>query len=113
MDYRKRLTHVRSNGIKPGYWTNCKKDELTQRLGEYEDTGLSPEEIKAALKENPIIPEDEFKKYLEDIKEMVTTWKKDRLGYLSRRQQLVDVILGSKDTVFSVDQMRQMFSLIK
>lgn len=113
MDYRKRLTHVRSNGIKSGYWTNCKKDELTQRLGEYEDTGLSPEEIKAALKENPIIPEDEFKKYLEDVKEMVATWKKERLGYLSRRQQLVDVILASEETVFSVDQLRQMFSLIK
>lgn len=34
---RDRLTHERCNGIKSGYWSPAKKDELIQRLGEYED----------------------------------------------------------------------------
>ena len=42
-----RLTHPRSSGIKTGYWSPNKKDELVERLAAYEDTGLTPEEIKA------------------------------------------------------------------
>ncbi len=42
-----RLTHPRSSGIKTGYWSSNKKDELVERLAAYEDTGLTPEEIKA------------------------------------------------------------------
>lgn len=41
-----RLTHVRRNGIKNGYWTPNKKEELVQRLAAYENTGLKPEEIE-------------------------------------------------------------------
>ena len=41
----KRLTARRVNGIKEGYWSTVKKDDLVQRLGRYEDTGLEPEEI--------------------------------------------------------------------
>lgn len=41
-----RLTGQRCNGIKTGYWSAAKKDELIQRLGEYEDTGLEPAEIR-------------------------------------------------------------------
>lgn len=41
----KRLTHPRSNGIKTGYWSSNKKDELVERLAEYEDTGMTPQEI--------------------------------------------------------------------
>lgn len=44
-----RLTSERCNGIKTGYWSPAKKDDLVQRLGAYEDTGLEPEEIKAAI----------------------------------------------------------------
>ena len=40
-----RLTEKRCNGIKSGYWTTAKKDELVQQLGRYEDSGLMPEEI--------------------------------------------------------------------
>lgn len=40
-----RLTHERSNGIKTGYWSPNKKDELVARLAEYENTGLTPVEI--------------------------------------------------------------------
>ena len=41
-----RLTHERMNGIKEGYWSPGKKEELVQRLAEYENTGFEPEEIK-------------------------------------------------------------------
>ena len=41
-----RLTSKRVNGIKTGYWSSAKKDELIARLAEYEDTGNTPEEIK-------------------------------------------------------------------
>ena len=46
----KRLTGQRVNGIKSGYWTIAKKDELVQRLGEYEDTGLEPKQLKMLIK---------------------------------------------------------------
>lgn len=41
-----RLTAPRCSGIKSGYWSTAKKDELVQRLGQYEDTGLTPEEVR-------------------------------------------------------------------
>ncbi len=41
-----RLTHKRANGIRQGYWTSANKNELLQRLAEYEDTGLEPDEIR-------------------------------------------------------------------
>ena len=45
-----RLTHKRSNGIKEGYWSPNKKEELVKRLTEYENTGLSPEDdVYAAI----------------------------------------------------------------
>lgn len=47
-----RLTSQRCNGIKTGYWSPAKKEELVQRLGLYEDIGLEPAEIKAALKKS-------------------------------------------------------------
>ena len=40
-----RLTHKRTNGIKTGYWSPNKKDELINRLAAYENTGLTPEEV--------------------------------------------------------------------
>lgn len=42
-----RLTHKRSNGIKEGYWSPNRKEELVERLTEYENTGLTPEEIES------------------------------------------------------------------
>ncbi len=35
----------RSSGIKTGYWSPNKKDELVERLTAYEDTDLTPQEI--------------------------------------------------------------------
>ena len=40
-----RLTHERCSGIKPGYWSPQRKESLIDRLGQYEDTGLTPVEI--------------------------------------------------------------------
>lgn len=49
----KRLTSKRVNGIKTGYWSASKKDELVTRLAEYEDTGLEPAEV-LQLKKNTV-----------------------------------------------------------
>ena len=45
-----RLTHKRANGIKEGHWSPNKKQELVDALAAYEDTGLTPEQIRV-LKE--------------------------------------------------------------
>ena len=44
-----RMTHERVNGLKTGYWSPEKKEELVQRLATYENTGLEPEEISAKI----------------------------------------------------------------
>ena len=49
----KRLTQKRVNGLKTGYWSASKKDELVARLAEYEETGLEPEEV-LQLKKNTV-----------------------------------------------------------
>lgn len=36
-----RMTLERVNGIKTGYWSPKTKEEVVQRLGKYEDTGLT------------------------------------------------------------------------
>lgn len=41
-----RMTNKRVNGIKTGYWSPSKKEELVQRLARYEDTGLTPEQVQ-------------------------------------------------------------------
>lgn len=66
-----RLTSQRCSGIKSGYWSTAKKDELIQRLGQYEDTGLTPEEITARLSAQetmvtvPVIEPDKLAAHLE------------------------------------------------
>lgn len=50
-----RLTHKRENGIKSGYWSPNKKDELINRLAEYENLGYSPEDLTTIL--DAIVPE--------------------------------------------------------
>ena len=46
-----RLTAQRCNGIKTGYWSPAKKEDLGQRLGPYEDIGREPAEIVKRLKD--------------------------------------------------------------
>ena len=48
-----RLTQKRVNGIKTGYWSTSKKDDLVARLAEYEDTVLEPAEM-LQLKKNTV-----------------------------------------------------------
>ena len=70
-----RLTAPRCSGIKSGYWSTPKKDELVQRLGQYEDTGLTPEEITARLSAQetpsnvPVIEPDKLAAYLDSCKD--------------------------------------------
>jgi hypothetical protein len=54
-----RLTHEHANGwfaspyskgAQSKYWTNATKTALLNRLGEYEDTGCTPEEIRSIIK---------------------------------------------------------------
>lgn len=70
-----RLTAQRCSGIKSGYWSTAKKDELIQRLGQYEDTGLTPEEIIARLSAQettidvPVVKPDKLAAYLESCED--------------------------------------------
>ena len=52
-----RLTHERCNGIKTGYWSAAKKEELIQRLAAYENTGLEPNQIEAMVGHNTALIE--------------------------------------------------------
>lgn len=47
-----RLTHERVSGIKTGYWSPNKKDELIERLAAYENTGLMPGDIRTLVAQN-------------------------------------------------------------
>ena len=59
-----RLTHARVNGIKSGYWSPSKKEELVQRLAAYEDTGLEPEKIKGV--KSILTPKKPLERHYED-----------------------------------------------
>lgn len=52
-----RLTSPRCNGIKTGYWSLAKKEDLVQRLGAYEDSGLEPEEVRALAEKRNVYRE--------------------------------------------------------
>lgn len=51
MEQNKRLTRARCNGIKIGYWSMARKDELVQRLGKYEDICEDPDELRQQIAE--------------------------------------------------------------
>ena len=50
-----RLTHERVNGIKTGYWSAATKEALVQKLAAYENTCLTPEDMKKAFNENAVL----------------------------------------------------------
>ena len=50
-----RLTSKRCSGIKEGYWSPHPKEEVVQRLGAYEDTGVTPEDMNRAFNEEAIL----------------------------------------------------------
>lgn len=70
-----RLTHERNNGIKTGYWSPNKKDELVSALAAYEDTNLTPEQIRE-LKERDTakIPDYEGDGYDNDGNMIYDIW---------------------------------------
>lgn len=70
-----RLTHERVNDIKTGYWSPAKKEELVQRLAEYENTGLEPEEIGRQRGALGWIPVEER---LPDEKEFLKSYRRNR-----------------------------------
>lgn len=41
------------------YWTQASKFDMMNRLGEYEDIGLTPDDIRRLLKALELIPEDD------------------------------------------------------
>lgn len=60
-----RLSSPRSSGIKEGYWSPAKKEELVQRLAAYENTGCTPEDIRE-LKEFKSRHDDRFQTFSPD-----------------------------------------------
>ena len=58
-----RLTRKRVNGIKTGYWSPSKKQDLVDRLSEYEDTGLTPDEINTLRERDTAKEPEEFDGY--------------------------------------------------
>lgn len=52
-----RLTHERVNGICSGYWSPQRKEVLIERLGKYEDTGLTPQDIEGLKEKYALLKE--------------------------------------------------------
>lgn len=109
LNENERLTHKRNSGMKGGYWSPNKKDELIERLAMYENTGFRPDEIKA------VVSDEEFEKYLEEFQVQVEGWKKDGFGYVSRLCQITELIqlIPDKSISFTVGQLKQLFDLAK
>lgn len=104
-----RFTVKRANNR--GYCTQFNKPEIVHQLGLYEDTGLTPEEIKNMVQQ---LNEEEFEKYLERVKEDVERYKKDGLGYVSITCQLTqDITRGDGGRTFAAGQLKQLFDLAK
>lgn len=79
-----RLTHKRSNGIKSGYWSPAKKEELVQRLAAYENTGVIPEELK--------IIEEEYSKMAKELSML-----RQQNQWIPVSVELPDVPIGTED----------------
>ena len=50
------MTNERVNGIKSGYWSPSRKEELVQRLAEYENIGTVEKCREAVEKQKPMNP---------------------------------------------------------
>ena len=63
---QERMTSERVNGIKSGYWSPARKEELVQRLAEYENIGTVEECRESVCKQKPkkkIYPKTALEKY--------------------------------------------------
>lgn len=67
-----RLTHRRVNGIKTGYFSVHKKDELIARLAAYENSGLSPESVLKLTRQVQNNDEPSFpEKFVDEIADVL------------------------------------------
>lgn len=101
MQQNERLTSERKNGIKTGYWvgSKVKKDDVVQRLGQYEDTGLSPEEIRA-MKTAEVPDQEKFDAFLEELKDALEEYKNTCVnppGYTSKLCFIAEVLTITAD----------------
>lgn len=94
-----RLTLKRVNGINTGYWSPAKKQDLVNRL---------------ALYENAAVSDEDFEKYITEVKEMAKNWERDGLSYISRRCQLLSTICVIKDDsqMLTVGQIKRLINLV-
>lgn len=120
MQETERLTHVRANGIKKGYWTSLKKEEVVQRLGQYEDTKLSPEEVNRMEKQGSGIPEEKFDSFLDETKEALKGYEDNCVnppsytGKLCFLAEVLTVTAGNPvELSFTADQIKQVLNLAK
>ena len=120
MDSSKRLTQVRVNGIKSGYWTSHKKDEITQRLGEYEDTKLSPEEIRALNKSGNADSEN-FDFFLVELKDALGKYEENCVNppsYTGKMCFIMEVLTITadnpvKELTFTAGEIKRALNLAK
>ena len=111
-----RLTHKRVNGIKDGYWSTNKKQELVDRLAEYEDTGMDPEDIR---KLQPAEPDDsDFNKFLNDLTEAVQTEVRHGMKSYTSKICIIAELLGVSagqpgELSFTAGQIKKAFEVAK
>lgn len=111
-----RLTHKRANGIKDGYWSPNKKQELIDRLAEYEETGMTPEDIR---KLKPAEPDDsKFDQFLDELKEAVQTEVRHGMkSYTSKICFIAEVLAITADQpielCFTAGQIKKAFDVAK
>lgn len=79
-----RLTHERVNGIKTGYWSSSKKQDLVDRLSEYEDTGLTPDEINALRERDTAKEPEEIRDAFGDGRLICPNCRNSVINYFNR-----------------------------
>ena len=79
-----RLTHERANGIKTGYWSPSKKQDLVDRLSEYEDTGLTPDEINALRERDTAKEPEEIRDAFGDGRLICPNCRNSVINYFNR-----------------------------
>lgn len=121
MQISERLTQERRNGIKTGYWvgSKVKKDDVVQRLGQYEDTGLSPEEVRA-MKRTGNSDSGKFDNFLEELKDALKEYEKGCInppGYTSKICFIAEVLAITADNPvelsFTASEIKKALNLAK
>ena len=79
-----RLTHERNNGIKTGYWSPNKKDELVSALAAYENTGLTPEQIRELVERDAAKAPEEIQDAYGDTRLICPNCRNSVINYFNR-----------------------------